>query len=431
MLTDDLFKGWLSVPEIDGFLDTEAPNQQEKASVPSCPAGNNTQRSLRGENGLNSTERLSRQLDRPRLGKFDDSCLHLPQVGPSPSDTTCAEPDIPRFSHQYEYLMHGMLAIAGSHLDLFSDDPRSDIALLHRQKAIVGLEEAFTRWPPCADEAHVMLATSYLLAFQSSYLPDGLLDHILSLRGCALLSQLILTDQIKGVFTIDPGIAPIIARLAEILRPLLVSTGLQGPPENARPAVPEYTEPTQPSTANQEKHPSVSFPDAATNPLFPAKLAPNFEDITSWETITEVPVNQQPDLRRSFQAFMLSLAILTTWPREQVLALFSPKNSLGSVLVAHFCCVRFITSPFWAPDSALRTTPMRAIVEWCEKAVDAVADDEEVEWTKFVRWPRKILTTMRCLLGQSSGLTLGQLHDALCKDAAAFREGRPVRLEGV
>jgi len=80
--------------------------------------------------------------------------------------------------------MHGMLAMAGSHLDLYLDDSRENMALVHRQKAIRGLEEAFTRWPPQPHEAHVMLATSYLLAFQSSYMADGMLDHILSLRGC-------------------------------------------------------------------------------------------------------------------------------------------------------------------------------------------------------------------------------------------------------
>src|SRR5262245_38814284 len=86
--------------------------------------------------------------------------------------------------------MHGILAMAGSHLDIFIETPTSNKPLLHRQKAIEGLEQAFTKWPPTSDEAHVMLATSYLLAFQSSYMPDGMLDHILCLRGTAMISQM-------------------------------------------------------------------------------------------------------------------------------------------------------------------------------------------------------------------------------------------------
>src|SRR5207253_3221094 len=89
---------------------------------------------------------------------------------------------------------------------LLVDDPRCKMALSHRQMAIKGLEEAFTRWPPTADEAHAMLATSYLLAGQSGYMPDAFVDHILCLRGCALLSQMILTDRLEGVFSVDPNL---------------------------------------------------------------------------------------------------------------------------------------------------------------------------------------------------------------------------------
>lgn len=96
--------------------------------------------------------------------------------------------------------MHSVLALSGSHLSLLVDDSKGIMALSHRQKAITGLDEAFSRWPPKAEEAHVMLAASYILAFQSSYLPDGFLDHVLSLRGCAVLSQAILTDHLPGGF---------------------------------------------------------------------------------------------------------------------------------------------------------------------------------------------------------------------------------------
>ena len=63
--------------------------------------------------------------------------------------------------------MHAMLALAGSHLSLHVDEGVHSRAILHRQNAIQGLEEAFTKWPPKAEEAHVMLATSYILGFQS------------------------------------------------------------------------------------------------------------------------------------------------------------------------------------------------------------------------------------------------------------------------
>lgn len=78
------------------------------------------------------------------------------------------------------------------------------MALSHRQKAITGLEEAFTRWPPKAEEAHAMLACSYILGSQCVYLPDGNLDIYIALRGCALISQMIQDSHMDGIFSLQP-----------------------------------------------------------------------------------------------------------------------------------------------------------------------------------------------------------------------------------
>jgi hypothetical protein len=42
--------------------------------------------------------------------------------------------------------------------------------------------------------------------------------------------------------------------------------------------------------------------------------------------------------------------------------------------------------------------PIKAGVGWIEKVVAAVEDDDEVQWTRYVEWPQKILTTMRCCI---------------------------------
>lgn len=102
--------------------------------------------------------------------------------------------------------MHSILALAGTHLSIFVDGPHGNMALSRRQKAITGLEEAFTRWPPKAEEAHVMLACSYILGTQCIYLPDGNLDMFISLRGCALISQMIRNSHMEGIFSCQPGL---------------------------------------------------------------------------------------------------------------------------------------------------------------------------------------------------------------------------------
>ncbi|KAI8934536.1 hypothetical protein NX059_008234 [Plenodomus lindquistii] len=94
--------------------------------------------------------------------------------------------------------MDVILALAGSHLAIHVDSPPQQLTLVHRHKAIKALEETFTNWPPNpSEEAHCMLATSYLLMLQA-----GCLKHILSLRGCALLTQLILQHGFIGPFEV-------------------------------------------------------------------------------------------------------------------------------------------------------------------------------------------------------------------------------------
>ncbi|KAF2689077.1 hypothetical protein K458DRAFT_123548 [Lentithecium fluviatile CBS 122367] len=396
--------------------------------------------------------------------------------------------DVPKFGHQYTYLMHAMLALSGSHLDLFVDDPRPNRSLTHRQKAIEGLEEAFTRWPPTPSEAHVMLATSYLLAFQSSYMFDGMMEHILSLRGCAMLSQTIFTNGFEGVFSVNPNLhghwfegkmknfpafdqqlirealhsfanfAPhlaaspkhgverdILAQLVECLRCLLLPLEPSEKKEDSPLPTPVPTgsfSQSMNTEAQSSESPTSDIPSSdrtslvalasrydpdgsLKNPFLPSKLGLDFSSITDWNTITTVPPDHVRQPVRSFNALMSSLLILTTAPQDPVLKLFSPTNVLGQIVLAHFTCVLFIIFPLSAPDNAMKT-PMKAMIEWCERVIDAVKECEEgdgAEWTRFVQWPRKILDSMRRCLNQRSRLTFGDMYDLLVNNPRAFTEG--------
>jgi hypothetical protein len=373
--------------------------------------------------------------------------------------------------------MHAILAMSGSHLDLMALDPKPYAALSHRQKAIEGLENALTQWPPPPTEAHVMLATSYLLAFQSSYLSDGMLDHILSLRGCAMLSQLIITHQFHGAFSampdlrdlymnwksrrfpsLDPLLArealqsmkdfaphlaaseehkierDILAQLVECIRPLLV------PQPTESPVTPGLTDPMTESTTSEDETPTTAWsgntfppvpastPEPWSSDLYKHPLSPAIRDVVFdsiiWDTVTEVPPYHTPQPMRSFNGLMGSLSILTTSAREPVLNLFASTNVLGNIVMAHFCCTRFIMAPLCAPESAMKT-PLKAMLVWCEKVVDGVKDEDGdgVKWTRYVEWPRKILRTMRRCLDQKKALMFCDLYDILMNNPRAFTEG--------
>jgi hypothetical protein len=356
--------------------------------------------------------------------------------------------------------MHSILALAGSHLSVFVDDPQGHMALSHRQKAITGLEEAFNRWPPKAEEAHVMLASSYILAFQSAYIPDGFFDQIISFRGCALISQMILSSHMEGIFSpnprlhclgpklnlgnfpaLDQGLSrdalrslakfahllregrdierTFFAQLVKSVRPLLVPSRCSLPQV---PTTPGLIDRRSEETVNLSENTTFLAPSPIINPLF-RELAPSHDNILSGNAkdIFDIPTKHEVELCRSFNALISMRILLSTWPQDDVLHLLSPANRLGAVIIAHYFMIKFIISPLWAPDWIMRT-PLKALIECCEKIVDPVEDDEQAQWTQYIEWPLRILRTMRCHLNQKRGLIFGDIYNILVNNPGAFRE---------
>ncbi|KAF2017229.1 hypothetical protein BU24DRAFT_448951 [Aaosphaeria arxii CBS 175.79] len=383
--------------------------------------------------------------------------------------------EVPAYSHKYDYLMHAMLALASSHLSSISTDTQHGVALSHRHRAITGLEEAFTRWPPIAEEAHVMLATSFLLAFQAGYIPDAFLDHIVNLRGCHLLSQLIVDGGLPGVFKVDPKMQSsglkrrlinfpamnqplargalraltllvplldearpleraIFAQLVGCIRPLLTpSTSPVCSPILVDPSSPLLLNYNSPGLSLERIHPPVIVPSqlaSISNPLIHANPALSFESIVEHgiDSILEPPPDQtQPRPDHSFDALMSSLLLLTTGPQHQVMQLLAPTNKVGCIVMLYFMSVRFIVSPLSAPPAAMQH-PIAAMVEWCEKQLDELQQDDEEdsegELKKYLAWPAKIFATLRQLLNRKGVLTFGDACEILMKDPEAYLTGR-------
>lgn len=351
-----------------------------------------------------------------------------------------------------------MLALAGSHLAIQVERPNNSLALRHRQRAIIGLEDAFARWPPSADESHVMFAASFLLSIQCSFMGDGFLEHFLSLRGCSLLSQLILTKGFKGPFVeqsglnlipinmtfdnliqVDQGLIceallalrgfsqllsrpdthpierAVVEQLVVALRCLLHSDTQS---ESGESAVPDLTDVTSTLTESSDSIPP-------TNPLLPARLEDNLQNI-DWETITSPPASS-PLPFTSFQAMMAILNIFATWPHEAVLHIFDSKNHVGNIVMAHFSAIRFILSPLAAPRKSLQT-PTKAVVQWLANIIATIDDnDESGEWSQYIEWPRKLARCMEACVEKNRGLTAGDVRDIFLRDPGAFKEGRAPR----
>jgi hypothetical protein len=88
-------------------------------------------------------------------------------------------------------LMHAILSLGATHLTLIAPLGKSHMAsaITHRGHAIRGLNEMLTKNSFNLNELNAMLAACYTLAFQSHFLPDGMVDFCVMVRGCALVAQ--------------------------------------------------------------------------------------------------------------------------------------------------------------------------------------------------------------------------------------------------
>ncbi|CAO2647775.1 Nn.00g086970.m01.CDS01 [Neocucurbitaria sp. VM-36] len=309
-----------------------------------------------------------------------------------------------------------------------------------------------------------MLATSYLLAFQSGYLEDGFLEHVLAFRGCASLSQLILANGMSGPFAVQANYHKMTSEVkthhllprldqeiaCEALRSISEFSHLiEAPAANAieKAVVAQLVEAirglletkTQPLIADD----GIFFTDnealMLSPPRAPSKQSPTdsylhliessspadpvktFSNI-NWDSITTPPSPcTKPD--HSLNALMSALGILFTWPQDALLHLFSPTNQPGNIVMAHFLAIRLIIQPLSAPRSSMRT-PVRAMIQWIAKVTATVDEDEDQQWRQYVQWPRKVLKCLQACAEKNPRLTLGHICHVLNNDPGAFTEGR-------
>ena len=102
-------------------------------------------------------------------------------------------------TRQYEFLMHAMLGLAASHLTVCMGGNHSIKALSHRVKAVRLLNSApalnliendkSSRASWSIAEGDARFATTMALAFQASYLADGMDEFLWMIRGCFFLSS--------------------------------------------------------------------------------------------------------------------------------------------------------------------------------------------------------------------------------------------------
>lgn len=100
---------------------------------------------------------------------------------------------------QYDYLMHAMLGLAASHLDIYGANVASH-ALSHRVKAINLLNQALSTPPKSTPEADARFAAIFALAFQASCMPEGMTEFMTMIKGSHVIAQTFLLKYEDSIF---------------------------------------------------------------------------------------------------------------------------------------------------------------------------------------------------------------------------------------
>jgi hypothetical protein len=113
--------------------------------------------------------------------------------------------DVAQISHGFDYLIHSMLGLAAWSLDhhslaLAGPPSYSPAALSHRVAAIRLLNGSLSKPCSCPEEGTARYATMMALTFQSSYLPDGMLEFVAMTRGCHVVAH----TAMGGTFEMSP-----------------------------------------------------------------------------------------------------------------------------------------------------------------------------------------------------------------------------------
>lgn len=96
--------------------------------------------------------------------------------------------------------MHAILGMAASHFELVTGENLSSSAIHHRILAIKGSNLAMSSPRRSGSEADALLGACYLLAFQSSYMRDGLFEFFRTVRGCSMVSEQLRAEKLPMSF---------------------------------------------------------------------------------------------------------------------------------------------------------------------------------------------------------------------------------------
>ncbi|TVY14238.1 Sterol uptake control protein 2 [Lachnellula arida] len=285
---------------------------------------------------------------------------HLP-VG----NTSAWISEVPLIAHHNEYLMHAVLGMAASHLELITGADLKANAIHHRLLAIKGSNDAISEPRRTGSDGDALLASCYLLAFQSSYMTDGMQEFFCMIRGCGLLNAQLKNENLPMAFFLQEK------DHFDYMQERLVDL------------------PTIDSKSVEEAKRSL----AACVPFLDSAICVQFHQ-SLVDTIESLKLSSL----RSYFKFIMVYQYVIKLDNEDFKLFVDPGNLTAQVLVSHFLATHLIMAPILDREYGQRgrATPIRYHLDW----IDSILDSLPERMTCLMQWPKAVAD---CVRGELQG----------------------------
>ncbi|KAK0667544.1 hypothetical protein QBC41DRAFT_137465 [Cercophora samala] len=260
-------------------------------------------------------------------------------------------------SHSYDYLMHAMLGLAASHLDIHGGNCASQ-ALAHRVKAIQSLNTSLSK--PCLSQAEgdARFAAMMALAFQASCMAEGMPEFLAMSRGCHIIANTAMGSMKNSLFRefTQEGYCDSVRRVIGIV-PLDLS-------EEQDMLIQDFTKSLR-----------------ALGPLCKSPLEVKF--LASTDAIAKAA---RTSASEAFSQFAALYSLFNHSSNEEFAPFVDPSNYPAQLLFIHFVLIEFaighiaLTTVNKGCRFAYRK---RTCIAWMEK----LAAGLPAEYEKYAEWP--------------------------------------------
>jgi hypothetical protein len=268
--------------------------------------------------------------------------------------------------------MHAILGMSASHLELLTGEPLSTIAIHHRLLAVQGSNAALSVKARTGSDGDALLGACYLLAFQASYMRDGLFEFFTMVRGCSLLSIQLKEEKLPMAFflTEKDHFHFMEERLLDL--PVISSELVEGAQKSLAAAQPLFTMPCHTHLYQLLDECIESIRISSLRGKFFLRL----HYITSNMAIPAY-----------FKFISIFQGIIQMSPSD-FSTFMSPTNTISHILIANFFALQLVVAPIinreWAGRK--RSTPLRNHLDQIYQLAKGVEEGYE----SYMEWPLAI-----------------------------------------